>query len=96
MKKLENILKENMHRFNTKNINESSLQVRPDADNLAYDLILNIMDTICLNLDLTEIQDAIESPTAGNDYYETITKKIIPVIKQIVHEIQEESDYNTI
>jgi hypothetical protein len=91
MKKLKDLLEENMRRFGTKNLSEDRLS--SNADERAYDMVLSIIQQIAYDLDPDTVQKAIEDPIRYDteddlNHYETITKEIIPRLKTIAWQIQ--------
>jgi hypothetical protein len=98
MIKMKNLFTENMRRFNTKNINEDRF-IHPKSDDMIYDTILNLIEKISTQLDAESIRATIEDQSAGandNGYYDTIMFKIIPMIKELTQDIQEDVNQNVV
>ena len=98
MNQVKKFLKENMHRFGTKNLNEAEFQsnLSSNADERAYDLILSAIAQIALDLDPDVVTQAVEDPQITNTeddpkHYEIITNEIIPKLKSIADDIQSKS-----
>jgi len=92
MIRMKNLLAERMRRIGTKNINEDRF-IHPKSDDMIYNTILNLIEKISTQLDAESIRATIEDQSAGandNDYYDTIMFKIIPMIKELTQDIQED------
>ena len=99
MKKLQQILAENMQRFGTKNLHEQLHgNFHPNADSKAYDAIIDILVEMS-DLDHETVQNALEDVSSDDPtfddpkYYERITEKIIPMLQTIANGISERFNY---
>jgi hypothetical protein len=94
MKKLKNILAENMHRFGTKNVNEVDTYVAStqgpfnEKEIKIYEHILSAMELCIPNVPA----DAIDDFTDNNDkqYYIDEFKKIIDAVQKLANQIETE------